>query len=219
MPGGKEEIMSTITKIEVQKRNKERVNLFLDGEYAFSISAELVYKERLKANDKIDYKKLKELAEKESFARCKEAALRTIEKNYKTEKEVRDKLKQKGYEENAIDYSIEFLGKYNFINDSHYAKVFIKDKLNSMGSQKIKFNLIQKGICKEIIEEELVNINKENERSIALDIARKKLELIRKKENDNYKISGKLYRYLISKGYEMSIVSDIVKEIMSLEEL
>jgi regulatory protein len=36
--------MGKITKIEIQKRNKERVNLFLDGEYAFSISAELVYK-------------------------------------------------------------------------------------------------------------------------------------------------------------------------------
>lgn len=209
--------MSTITKIEVQKRNKERVNLFLDDEYAFSISVELVYKEHLKINDKVDYKKLRELAEKESFSRCKETALRIIEKSYKTEKEVREKLKQKGYEENAIDYGIKFLKEYSFINDMYYAKAFISDKLNSMGSQKIKYNLIQKGIDKEIIEEELININKENERSIALDMAKKKLEIIKKKENDNYKISSKLYRHLISKGYEMSIVSDVVKEIMLLD--
>lgn len=210
--------MSKITKIEIQKRNKERVNLFLDGEYAFSISAELVYKEHLKVNDEIDYKEIKDLAEKESFSRCKESGLRIIEKNYKTEKEVRDKLKQKGYEENAIEYSIKFLKEYNFINDNYYAKAFISDKLSTMGSQKIKYNLIQKGISKEIIEEELVNINKENEKSTALDMAKKKVEIIRKKETDNYKISGKLYRYLISKGYEMSIVSDIVKEVMSLDE-
>lgn len=211
--------MVTITKIEVQKRNKERVNLFLDDEYAFAISAELVYKERLKINDKIDYNELKILAEKENLARCKESGLRIIEKSYKTEKQIRDKLKQKGYEENAINYSVEFLKGYNFINDKNYAKAFISDKLNSMGSQKIKYNLVQKGICKEIIEEELANINKENERVIALDIAKKKLEILKKKENDNYKISGKLYRYLISKGYEINIVSDIVKEIMSLNEL
>lgn len=211
--------MSIITKIEVQKRNNERVNLFLDGEYAFAISAELVYTERLKVNDEIDYNKFKILAEKESLSRCKESALRIIEKSYKTEKEVRDKLKQKGYEENAITYSIEFLKKYNFLNDNYYAKAYISDKLSSMGSQKIKYNLIQKGINKEIIEEELVNINKENERNVALDIAKKKFEIIKKKENGSYKISGKLYRYLISKGYEISIVSDIVKEIMSLDEM
>lgn len=210
--------MAIITKIEVQKRNKERVNLFLDGEYALSISAELVYKEHLKVKDNIDYDKLKLLAEKEGFAKCKESALRIVERNYKTEKQVREKLKLKGYEENAIDYSIEFLKEYNFINDNYYASAFINDKSNSMGSQKIKYNLIQKGVSKEIIEEALSNVNKENERDIALEIAKKKLVVIKKKENDNYKISGKLYRYLISKGYEMDIVSDVVKEVIRLEE-
>ncbi|WP_459478238.1 recombination regulator RecX [Clostridium saccharoperbutylacetonicum] len=210
--------MAIITKIEVQKRNKERVNLFLDGEYALSISAELVYKEHLKVKDNIDYDKLKLLAEKEGFAKCKESALRIVERNYKTEKQVREKLKLKGYEENAIDYSIEFLKEYNFINDNYYANAFINDKSNSMGSQKIKYNLIQKGVSKEIIEEALANVNKENERDIALEIAKKKLVVIKKKENDNYKISGKLYRYLISKGYEMDLVSDVVKEVIRLEE-
>ena len=36
--------MNIITKIEVGKRNKERVNIYIDEEYAFSISAELIYK-------------------------------------------------------------------------------------------------------------------------------------------------------------------------------
>jgi len=210
--------MAKITKIEVQKRNKERVNLFLDGEYAFSISAELVYKEGLKVNKEINFEETKALAENESFIRCKESALRSIEKAYKTEKEIRDKLKLKGYEDNAIDYSIKFLKKYNFLNDKNYAKAFIKDKLNSMGSQKIKYSLIQKGISREIIDEELYDLDKENEKSIAFNIAKKKLNLIKGKESDNYKISGKLFRYLISKGYSADITNGVVKELMSLEE-
>lgn len=106
--------MSKITKIEIQKRNKERVNLFLDGEYAFSLSAELVYKEGLKTNENVDGIKLKALAEKDTTIRCKDSALRIIERSYKTEKEVRDKLKLKGYDENSINQSIEFLKEYNF---------------------------------------------------------------------------------------------------------
>ena len=47
-------IMNIITKIELGKRNKERVNIYIDNEYAFSISAELVYKENLKVKDKIN---------------------------------------------------------------------------------------------------------------------------------------------------------------------
>ena len=210
--------MAIITKIEIQKRNKERVNLFLDGEYAFSISTELVYKEGLKTKDEIDSDKLKIIADHESQIRCKNSALRIIEKSYKTEKEVRDKLILKGYEDNSINKSIEFLKEYNFINDSNYTKAFIRDKLKSQGSQKIKYTLIQKGISKENIDEELSNLNKESEKSTAFNMAKKKFDIIKKKENDNYKISGKLYRYLISKGYEYDVTSEVVKEIMSLDD-
>lgn len=210
--------MSKITKIEVQKRNKERVNLFLDGEYAFSISAELVYKEGLKISSEIDAEKVKSIAKSENYIKCKESALRIIERNLKTEKEVREKLKLKGYDDNSIEKSIEFLKEYNFVNDRAYTKAFVNDKLKTMGSQKIKYSLIQKGIAKEVIEEELSNLNKENERNIALNIAKKKLSTIKKTENDNYKISGKLYRFLVSKGYGSDIVNGVVKEVMSLEE-
>lgn len=210
--------MAKITKIEIQKRNKERVNLFLDDEYAFSLSVELVYKEGLKTKDEIDSEKLKVLAERESLIRCKDSALRIVEKSCKTEKEMRDKLILKGYEENSINKSIEFLKEYNFINDSNYTKAFISDKLKSQGSQKIKYTLIQKGISKDCIDEELSNLNKENEKNVALNIAKKKLNIIKKKENDNYKISAKLYRYLLSKGYGYDVTNHVVKEIMSLDE-
>lgn len=210
--------MAKITKIEIQKRNKERVNLFLDGEYAFSLSLELMYKEGLKVNQEVDINILKALAKKESYIRCKESALRIIERNYKTEKEVRDKLKLKGYEEDDIDSSIEFLKNYNFLNDYNYTKAFIKDKINIQGSQKIKYNLIKKGISKEIVQEQLSSINKDDEKITALNIAKKKLNIIKKSENDEYKISGKLYRFLISKGYGYDVVKEVVKEVMLLDD-
>ncbi|WP_026886128.1 recombination regulator RecX [Clostridium beijerinckii] len=209
--------MAKITKIELQKRNKERVNLFLDGEYAFSISAELVYKESLKVNSEIDSEKLKILAESENFMRCKESALRIIERTYKTEKEVRDKLRLKEYDEISINKAIEFLEEYNFINDSNYAKIFIRDKLRTMGSQKIKYTLLRKGVCKEIINEELLSLDTDNEKNIAFDIAQKKYNLIKKKETDTYKISGKLYRHLMSKGYNTDVTSEVIKKVMAVD--
>ena len=209
--------MPKITKIEIQKNNKDRVNIYLDGEYALAINAELVYKENLKVKDDVDISKLQEIAEKESYIRCKESAIKIIERSYKTEKEIRDKLKQKGYEEKQINNSIDFLKEYTFINDNTYAKAFIKDKLSSKGSQKIKYDLMKKGIAKDIIEENLIKVDKNEEKEVALNVGRKKHESIRRKESDNYKLSGKLYRFLISRGYAYDIVKDVVKEIMSLD--
>ena len=210
--------MPKITKIEIQKNNKDRVNIYLDGEYALAINAELIYKENLKVKDDVDISKLQEIAEKESYIRCKESAIKIIERSYKTEKEIRDKLKQKGYEEKQINNSIDFLKEYNFINDNTYAKAFIKDKLSSKGSQKIKYDLMKKGIAKDIIEENLIKVDKNEEKEVALNVGRKKYESIRRKESDNYKLSGKLYRFLISRGYAYDIVKDVVKKIMSLDE-
>ena len=210
--------MPKITKIEIQKNNKDRVNIYLDGEYALAINAELIYKENLKVKDDVDISKLQEIAEKESYIRCKESAIKIIERSYKTEKEIRDKLKQKGYEEKQINNSIDFVKEYNFINDNTYAKAFIKDKLSSKGSQKIKYDLMKKGIAKDIIEENLIKVDKNEEKEVALNVGRKKYESIRRKESDNYKLSGKLYRFLISRGYAYDIVKDVVKEIMSLDE-
>ena len=210
--------MAIITKIEIQKKNKERVNIYLDEEYAFSISAELVYKENLKVKDVVDIEKLKSVADKESYLRCKNSALKIIERSYKTEKEVIEKLQMKGYEQNHIEASIEFLKEYKFLNDDYYAEAFIKDKLNSKWSQRIKQDLIKKGIPRDKIEEKLEGIDKIAEKNTARVLANKKLRIIQKSENDTYKISGKLYRFLISKGYTYDVVKEVVKDVMSIDE-
>ena len=210
--------MAIITKIEIQKRNKERVNVYLDEEYAFSISAELVYKENLKVKDEVDIDRLKSVADKESYIRCKNSALKIIERSYKTEKEVIEKLKLKGYDDKHIDSSIQFLKDYNFLNDNYYAEAFVRDRINTKGSQKIKQDLMRKGISKDIIEEKISYIDKNAEKDIARKLAEKKIGIIKKSENDIYKISGKLYRFLISKGYTYDIVKEVVKDVMSVDD-
>ena len=210
--------MAVITKIEIQKRNKERVNIYLDEEYAFSISAELVYKENLKVKDVIDIDKLKAVADKEAYIRCKNSALKIIERSYKTEKEIVEKLQMKGYEERHIEASIQFLKEYKFLNDDYYVEAFIRDKINSKGSIRIKQDLIKKGISRDVIEEKLCKIDKSSEKDTAKELAEKKLRIIKKSENDTYKISSKIYRFLISKGYTYDIVKEVVKDVMSIDD-
>ena len=84
--------MNIITKMEISKRNKERINIYIDEEYAFSISAELVYKENLKVKDKVDVQLLKKLSDEDNYIKCKNAAIKIIERSYKSEKEIKDKL-------------------------------------------------------------------------------------------------------------------------------
>lgn len=211
--------MNIITKIEVGKRNKERVNIYIDNEYAFSISAELVYKENIKVKDEINVERLKKLADEDNYIKCKNSALKTIERTYKSEKELRDKLVLKGYDDHIIKQTINFLREYNLLNDTNYAKMYVKDRSRNQGKNKIKYKLIQKGIDENIIEEELNKIDKDEIKKVVYEMALKKYRVLSKRENDNYKLTQKLYRFLMGKGYDYDLIKDVVKSIVKSEDL
>lgn len=211
--------MGIITKIEAQKRNKERVNIYIDEDYAFSLSAELVYKEGLEPKMQVDNERLSKIAKEESFFKCKDSALRTIERTYKTEKEIRDKLLLKEFDIYSIERTIEFLKEYDLLNDENYVKMYVKDKMKNQGQNKIKYTLIQKGINEELIKEEIDKVNDDSQKEVAYDLAVKKYNLLSKREDDKYKLSQKLYRFLTTRGYDYSIVSEVVKKVVNSEEI
>lgn len=211
--------MGKITKIEVQKRNKERVNVYIDNVYAFSIYSELVYRENLRVNSEIDEEKILSLAKKENVSKCKETALKIIERSYKTEKEMQKKLMEKGYDFDSIEIVINFLKEYNFINDSNYVKMYIKDRISTQGKQKIKYSLIRKGISVEIIDEFINKIESDDEKVVAIEMAKKKYKTLIKRENDRFKLWNKLCRYLVGRGYDYSISKEVVNEVLDMENI
>ncbi|GAA0826009.1 recombination regulator RecX [Clostridium tertium] len=211
--------MNIITKIEVQKRNKERVNIYIDNEYSFSLSNELVYKEGLKTNENIDLEKIKSIAKEDDYIKCKNAALKIVEKSYKSEKELKNKLLLKGYDNLTIDKTLNFLKEYNFLSDTNYVKMYVKDRSRLQGKKKIKYDLIKKGINDNLIEEEISNIDEDEEREVAYNMALKKYNVLSKRESDKYKLSQKIYRFLLSKGYDYDIVSYAVKRVTSTDDM
>lgn len=206
--------MGSITEILVQKKNKNRCNIYIDNIFAIGVSNELIYKENLKLGMIIDEEKLKKIAYEENLINCKETALKIIERSYKTKKEMTKRLLEKGYNLEEINETLKFLEEYNFINDESYAKAFIKDKTKTQGKQKIKYALKNKGVSEEIIEEELSNVDMEKEKENAKILALKKYNVLIKRENDKYKIKEKIIRFLISRGYNYEVAKDAVKEML-----
>jgi regulatory protein len=206
-----------ITKIEIQKRNKDRVNIFINEQFAFACSAELIYTHSLCKGKIIDMSYLKEIIFEDNCIKCKGSALRIIERTYKTEKQIRDKLSEKEYDEKVINKTLEFLKQYKFVDDERFLEAYIKDKLKSQGKNKIKYALINKGISEELIERKLINIDKSSEQDRALKLAEKKLEVLMKNESDARKIYKKLGDYLVRNGYNLDIVQDILNNLVKEE--
>jgi len=203
-----------ITKVEVQKNNKNRVNVYVDDEYVFSCDADLVYKYDLKKQKSIQLEELKEIIADDNYIKAKNMALRYIERAYKTEKEMKDKLINKGYDEATIKRVISFLKEYNFIDDRKYADMYIKAKQKNSGKNKIKYDLLKRGINQSIVDSVTESLTSECEEDSARVLAEKKYKAIIKREVDRRKIYEKLLRFLVSKGYTWELSKSVIEKVI-----
>lgn len=210
--------MKKITKIETQKKRKDRVNVFVNDEFSFACSTELVYYHNLSKGREINEEFLKEVLDEDNYIKCKSYALKIIEKFYKTENEICEKLIKLEYNDKTIERVIKFLKDYGFVDDKKYVQMFIREKIKSCGKSKINYMLSKKGVSKDIIKEELEKIDYNYQLEIAENLAEKKYNIIVKKEIDKRKIYNKISNYLLSKGYEYSIINSVIKRIDTIYE-
>lgn len=199
--------MATITKIESQIKNKDRVNIYLDGEFALGCSVEIALNNHLKENYEITNEQLDNLVFENEKSMALSKALNLIGKNLKTKKQLRTYLKDKGYSFRIIDYVLEKLTEYNYINDENYAKIYVRSVKHKYGKLKIINELKMKGVSERDINEALIDFEPEDE--VVLNLAQKYLK---NKDATSDNIS-KLYRFLISKGFGYETVMRVIKSI------
>lgn len=159
----------------------------------------------------LDVKKITK--EEWSLSNCKERALYIISNYSKTEKQLRDKLKQsKKYTDEVIDDTIKFLKKHNFINDSDFAKRFVELHGNQYSEKILKQKLYQKGIDKKTIDK----VFEENEINLdSISLIRKLLlkkcpDYYENKDKMDLKERQKIFAYLFRKGFNYDDIESVM---------
>lgn len=204
---------SVITKIEAQKKNKDRVNIYINDEFAFACGAELIYIHNITKGRSMEKLALEDIIHEDNYIKGKNCALHFLEMSFKSHKQVNDKLTEKEFDIKTIDRVMEFLKQYDFIDDKRFVELFIKEKIRSSGKNKIKFSLLKKGLPEELIKDELNKITNEQQLEIAMKLAEKKIRVLSKSEKDIKKLYKKTSDYLVRSGYDFSLVSEILGKI------
>lgn len=206
--------MKKITKIEYQKKNKDRVNVYLDDVFAFGIDLNIMIKHSLTKNMELDDDFIEEIIKAEEESHVYNHALSILSRSAKSEKQMRDKLKEKGYDISFIDNAIEKLKLQRYLDDNRYSEMFINSKINESkyGKRRIKEALYEKGIDRETIDEKLKVLSNEDELQRAISLGLKKLKSL--KEDDKRKKSMKLINYLVGRGFEYGTVRQAVSKLV-----
>jgi regulatory protein len=131
----------------------------------------------------------------------------------RSENELRARLKQKGFSEELAADTVSFLKDKEFIDDRVFAKGWVSSRLKRpLGLRKIKQELLQKGIAKEIIQDALAQASQQySESQVVSQLAKQRFS--RLKSIEPLKAKARVYGYLMRRGFSPDVVSDIINNL------
>lgn len=140
--------------------------------------------------------------------RCKKRALHLLEKQDRSEKNLRDKLKEGGYSQEIVDIAIDYINEYGYLDDARMAASHIRFYQDSRSKLRLKQDLIGKGISADVID----RVMEEEYTSDESDLIEKLL--LKKnydKENATYEERAKMYRFLAGRGFSSDSINRVLK--------
>ncbi len=188
--------MAQITAITPQAKDKNRVNVYVDGRFYCGMRLETVLSCRLKEGDEVDIGRLDEIQLENERAQALDKALTHLSASMKTQKQMMDFLKKKGYVDSVCEYVLEKLRGYGFVDDVQYCVQFAETAGKRMGARRIASELKMRGADEESIERALAGLTGEAETAKA--VAKK---YMKNRAYDRETLT-KAYRHLLGKGFD-----------------
>jgi regulatory protein len=205
-----------VTAIRPQVNDPDRVSVFIDGEFAFGLPAIAVFEEHLETGQDLDAERLTYLLAIDERARAATAALAFLAYRPRSEKEVRDRLRQKGYSPPAIDHAIGKLAGWRYLDDEEFARRWVENRTihQPRGARLIEQELRTKGVeretAKRAVEEAEID-----ERAAALEVARDRAR--RLAGDDPAAARRKLAAYLARRGFGWDAVRPALDAVLGDE--
>ena len=204
--------MAEITAITPPAKDKERCNVYVDGKFYCGLKLETAISYRLKAGEPIDLALLDEIQFENEKSQALDKAMTHLSVTMKTEKQMRDFLKKKGYVESVCEYVLEKLIGYGFVDDAEYCAQYVRTAGKSKGARLIALELKKRGAREDCIESALAETEGEGEAAKAI------LAKYMKSREFTRENLYKGYKYLLSKGFDYDTAKEAMQSLGADEE-
>ncbi len=212
----------TITRIERQRRNPERYNIFLDGEFAFGLHKETLARYALRKGDELTAERIREITGAEELTLAKQKALRLLSYRMRTEHELRTRLLEKEFPPPVIDSVIEQFRNLGLINDLEFARAFLRDAelRKPVGWRRLQQKLRQRGVPPAIIAEALAAAGQQDrDEEQALKAAQAQMRRFKpaRQKVDRLKQQQRLAQFLARRGFSWSTIRPVLKQVFKVD--
>jgi regulatory protein len=202
--------MKKITAISVQKKNPNRVNIYLDGEFAFGVAR--ITAAWLKNGDELSDEKIAKLLAEDSREWAYQQALLFLSYRARSEKEIRQNLRKHEMPEEVIEETIEKLRKAGLANDNEFAQAWVENRstFRPRSRRALSMELRQKGLDDETVQSAVSGVDEE---ALAYEAAQKRLGRVEGLEWNEFR--KKLSEFLARRGFPYSVIAPIVTRLWS----
>jgi regulatory protein len=211
---GHKPMEKTITQLEIQKKNKKRVSVYLDDSYAFSLSvfsAALLSTGQVLDNDRIE-----ELKKNDERERAYAHAIRFLGFRARSVDEIRQHLKGKKISGPVIEITLSRLIQEKYVNDQEFSDMWIdsRSRFNPKGAWALRKELQDKGVEEDIIDE---GLGRYNEVDAAYTLVLKKTE--HWNNLDSVQLRKKIYTFLSQRGFSYETTREVTDRVFAQHNL
>ena len=200
--------MKKITAISVQKKTPNRVNIYLDGEFAFGVAR--ITAAWLKNGDELSDQKIARLLEEDSREWAYQQAMLFLSFRARSEKEIRQNLRKHEMPEEVIEDTLDRLRKAGVANDNDFARMWVENRstFRPRSKKALAIELRQKGLNDEAIQASLSGVDEE---ALAYETGLKRAARFKGQEWNEFR--KKLSEFLARRGFSYSVIAPIVSRI------
>lgn len=199
-----------ITALKVQKRNHQRVNVYLDGEFAFGLAR--IVAAWLQVGQTLDAERIAQLQAEDSREVAYQRALKFVGYRMRTESEVRDKISGLGFTEEETDAAIQKLRRIGLVDDDRFAEQWIENRneFRPRSKRALAYELRRKGVSNQTIDRALEAASLDED-ALAYQAAQKQYRKYKSLEWPDFR--GKLGSYLARRGFSYQVIAPVVERV------
>ncbi len=198
-----------ITALKAQKRNHQRVSVFLDGEYAFGLSR--IVAAWLQVGQELSDEKIEELKDQDDLEVAYQKAIKLISYRIRSESEIRRYLQDQGIPFETIEEISVRLKRNGMVDDLNFARVWVENRneFRPRSHRMLGIELQRKGIPQEIISQIIEETPPDD--ILAYNAAQKQVRRYKRLEWDDFR--RKLTSFLARRGFSYETTKPIVNQV------
>lgn len=185
-----------------------RVELCLNHKFSFQLYTKEVRQFSLKEGAELSEEQYQYILHEVLGKRATKRAMHLLERQERTEYQLREKLKQNAYPQEAIEEAVAYVKGYHYLDDARYARTFIRFHQERRSRMRLKTDLMKRGVPKEIIEESLEEEFLSDEREQIMELLEKRGFDRNAQDEAEFR---KNYQFLMRRGFKSSDILSVMK--------